>query len=274
MLVTVDTGGTKTLVASFSADGEVYESVKFPTPQKEILFIAQLTETITTLAKDKQLDGIVVAMPGIVKEGVAIWCNHLGWENFDVKTLLQKQFPVTPILVENDANLGGLGETRMLATIPSSVLYVTVSTGIGTGVITNGRIDPGLRLSEGGRSLVEFDGMVREWESFAAGSAIYKAYNKLGKDIHSKRTWLQIADRISRGFLALVPMIQPDVVIIGGSMGTHFAKYSEQLTGILKEKLPGHIPCPVFVNAAHPEQAVIYGGYYYALDTLAHTKHL
>lgn len=274
MLVTVDTGGTKTLVASFSADGEVYESVKFPTPKKEVLFIAQLTETITTLAKGKQLDGIVVAMPGIVKDGVAIWCNHLGWENFDVRTLLQKHFPKTPILVENDANLGGLGETRMLATIPPSVLYVTISTGIGTGVITDGRIDPGLRLSEGGRSLVEFDGVVQEWESFAAGSAILAAYGKLGKDIHSKRTWLQIADRISRGFLAHIPMIQPDVVIIGGSMGAHFAKYSDQLTGILKEKLPAHIPCPTFVNAAHPEEAVIYGGYYYALDTLAHKKHL
>jgi predicted NBD/HSP70 family sugar kinase len=272
MLVTVDTGGTKTLVASFSEDGVVRSRTKFPTPRDQAMYLSQLTAAIHLITDVQTIDAIVVALPGIVKDNIAIWCNHLGWEDFDVRTPLSASFAGIPILVENDANLGGLGEVRMLKPIPSSALYVTISTGIGTGVITDGTIDPGLRHSEGGRSLVEFDGIVREWESFAAGSAIYKAYGKYGKDIHSKRTWLQIADRISRGFLAFIPVIQPDIIIVGGSMGTHFAKYSEQLVGILQEKLPAHIPCPTFVSAHHPEEAVIYGCYFYALDTLTAPK--
>ncbi len=259
MLVTVDTGGTKTLVASFAQDGTVHSRTKFPTPPDQQLYLSQLIDAITSLTDGNTIDAIVVALPGIVKNDIAVWCNHLGWENFDVKTPLAKVFKDVPILVENDANLGGLGEVRMLPENPHSALYVTVSTGIGTGFITDGTIDLGLRLSEGGRMLVEFDGAVREWESFAAGSAIYKAYGKYAKDIHDKNTWLQIADRISRGFLVLIPLIQPDIIILGGSMGTHFAKYSDQLVGLLQEKLPAHITCPQFVSARHPEEAVIYG---------------
>jgi predicted NBD/HSP70 family sugar kinase len=268
MLVTVDTGGTKTLVASFSDDGSIAKRLKFPTPRDQIQYVSQLTDTIRELTVNESIDAIVVALPGMVKDDIAIWCNRLGWAKFDIKTPLETSFDGTPVLVENDANLGGLGEVRMLEKNPHSALYVTISTGIGTGFITNGMIDPELRLSEGGRSLVEFDGTVREWESFAAGSAIYDAFG-YGKDITDQTVWAQIADRISRGFLALIPIIQPDVIIIGGSMGTHFSKYSDQLNGILQEKLPPHIPCPEFINAQHPEEAVIYGCYFYAIDNLA-----
>jgi len=174
-----------------------------------------------------------------------------------------------PLFIENDANLAGLAETRQRDPLPASSLYVTISTGIGSGVITNGKIDPGLRYSEAGRALVEFDGVVREWETFASGKAIYNTYGKYARDIKSKRIWNKIADRISRGFLAVIPIIQPDVIIIGGSIGTYFKQYDEQLKGILKEKLPPHIPLPKLVQAKHPEQAVIYGCYYYALDVLA-----
>lgn len=272
MLVTVDTGGTKTLVASFLEDGSIAKRLKFPTPKDQPTFVAQLVESIQYIADGESIDAIVVAFPGVVKDNIAIWCAHLNWENFDIRPSLKKHFGNTPVLVEHDANLGGLGEVRLLDTPPASALYVTISTGIGTGYITNGIINAGLRLSEGGHSLVEFDGVVREWESFASGSAIYKTYGKYARDIHSPKIWLQIADRISRGFLALIPAIQPDVIIIGGSMGTHFPKYSQQLLGILKEKLPAHIPCPGFITARHPEEAVIYGCYFYALDTLTPKK--
>lgn len=274
MLIAVDTGGTKTLVAGFARDGKIATQVKFPTPKSTVEYIDQLQRAIKEVAEPHLPKVIVVGLPGIVTEGVAVWCNHLGWRNFDVRSPLAKHFPGVPVLVENDANLAGLAETRVLKPIPISSLYVTISTGIGTGVITDGRIDPGLRHSEGGRALVEFDGVVREWESFAAGSAIYKAFGKYARDISDRRTWNQIADRISRGFLAVVPIIQPDIIIIGGSIGTYFDQYGPQLQNILREKLPSHIPCPEFRQALHPEQAVIYGCYYYALDEIPHLSAL
>jgi glucokinase len=270
MLVTVDTGGTKTLITQFGHNGRIGEVIKFPTPAKQDDYVRLLRDTLQKHYGTETVEAVVVALPGIVKEGVAVWCNNLKWKNFDARAGLSGVLGNAPVFIENDANLAGLAETRILKPIPVSSLYVTVSTGIGTGVITNGRIDPGLRYSEGGRALVEFDGMVREWESFASGKAIHAAYGKYARDITSERVWKQIADRISRGFLAMIPIIQPDVIIIGGSIGTYFEKYGYQLQALLKEKLPAHITCPQVVQAKHPEQAVIYGCYYYAIDQLAH----
>jgi predicted NBD/HSP70 family sugar kinase len=269
MLVAVDTGGTKTLVASFLEDGRIGEQFKFPTPRTTSEWTAILTDVLESHFGSETIDAIVVAMPGIVKNGVAVWCNNLKWANFDVASALEGVLGSAPLFVENDANLAGLAETRQLKDIPALALYVTISTGIGSGIITEGVINPDLRHSEAGRSLVEFDGVVREWESFASGKAIYKAYGKYARDITSKRIWHNIADRISRGFLAVIPILQPDIIIIGGSIGTYFEHFGKDLHGLLKERLPAHIPAPKIIQAKHPELAVIYGCYYYALDALA-----
>lgn len=269
MLVAVDTGGTKTLVASFLQDGTIGEQFKFPTPATTTEYTALLRSVLEEHFGSQPVEAVVVAMPGIVKGNIAVWCNNLKWANFDVAAALHGVLGNAPLLIENDANLAGLAETRQLSTLPDLSLYVTISTGIGSGIITNGQINPALRYSEAGRCLVEFDGAVREWETFASGHAIYMAYGKFGADIHSKRTWHQIADRISRGLLAVIPVLQPDVIIIGGSMGTHFHHYGNDLAGLLKEHLPAHIPSPQILQAQHPELAVIYGCYYYAIDALA-----
>lgn len=268
MIVAVDTGGTKTLIAGFSEDGRIVTEYKFPTPERKNDYVKELTTHLSALFNPADVDAVVIAMPGIVKNGVAVWCNNLHWKNFDVADELKGILGGAPLYIENDANLAGLAETQQRNPMPTSCLYVTISTGIGSGVITNGKIDAGLRYSEAGRALVEYDGVVREWESFASGKAIYTTYGKYARDITSKRAWLNIADRISRGFLALIPIIQPDTIIIGGSIGTYFKQYETSLKGILKEHLPPHIPLPKLVQAKHPEQAVIYGCYYYALNVL------
>jgi predicted NBD/HSP70 family sugar kinase len=268
MIVAVDTGGTKTLVTLFSRDGVAGDMIKFPTPPKEEDYLELLRETLVKNYGGQRIEAIVIALPGIIKDGIAIWCNNLKWRNFDVAKELKGVLGKAPIFVENDANLAGLAETRSRDPMPVSSLYVTISTGIGTGFTTAGKIDPGLRRSEGGRMLVEFQGEVREWESFGSGHAIYKTFGQYAHDIEDKKTWDEIADRISRGFLVAIPLLQPDVIIIGGSIGTYFNKYGSQLHQILTHHLPAHIPCPKIVEAKHPEQAVIYGCYYHAIDTL------
>ncbi len=269
MIVTVDTGGTKTLVTLFSRDGVAGEMIKFPTPKDKDEYLDVLRDTLKTQYGGQRIEAVVIALPGIIKDGVAVWCNNLKWRNFDVASAMKGVLGSTPVFIENDANLAGLAETRSRDPVPPSTLYVTISTGIGTGISTNGKIDPGLRLSEGGRMLVEYKGKVREWESFASGKSIYEAYGQYARDIKDKKTWDEIADRISRGFLAAIPLLQPGLVIIGGSIGTYFKEYDKQLLTILRGHLPAHIPCPKFVAAKHPEQAVIYGCYYYAIDQLA-----
>ncbi|MGV9002349.1 MAG: ROK family protein [Candidatus Saccharimonadaceae bacterium] len=272
MIVAVDTGGTKTLIAGYTEDGKITTEFKFPTPTKKSEYIDVLTTHLTALFDPTKVDVIVIAIPGVIKNGVAVWCNNLHWKNFDVAGELKGVLGGAPIYVENDANLAGLAETRVRSPMPISSLYVTISTGIGSGFVTNGKIDPGLRYSEAGRALIEYDGVVREWESFASGKAIYNTYGKYARDIKSKRTWNQIADRISRGFLALIPITETEVIIFGGSIGTYFKQYEAQLKAILQEKLPPHITLPKLVQAKHPEEAVIYGCYYYALDVLADSQ--
>lgn len=272
MIVTIDTGGTKTLISSFDRNGKMGASIKFPTPTTTEQYVDTLTGVVREHYGHHKVDVIVLALPGIIENGTAVWCNNLQWANFTAADQLKDLLPGVPLLVENDANLAGLAETRALNPVPESSLYVTISTGIGSGVCTNGSIDYALRHSEAGRALIEYDGKVQEWEQFASGHAITAVYKKLARDITSKRTWYQIADRISRGFLAVIPIIQPDIIIIGGGVGAHFDKYHAQLEGILKEHLPPHIPCPQIVQAQHPEEAVNYGCYYYGKDYLDSRK--
>ena len=270
MIVAIDTGGTKTLIAGYNERGIITTQYKFETPKKTSEYIDTLSTHLKALFGGKKITAISVAVPGIIKDGVAILCPNLGWRNFPIVSELKGVLGNNvPIFLENDANLAGLAEARSFRKVPAFCLYVTISTGIGSGIIVDGHINPAVRNSEAGHALIEYDGLVQEWETFASGQAIYKAYRKMAKDIKSKRVWTQIADRMSRGFLAVIPILQPDVIVIGGSMGTYFDQYEELLNNAIKKRLPEIITMPKIVQAKHPEEAVVYGCYYYALDKLA-----
>lgn len=269
MLITVDTGGTKTLVAGFDEDGQIVASTKFPTPKNQTEYLEAVYAGVTKVAGQNRIDALVLALPGVIEDGVAIWCNNLKWRNFPAQEKLEGLFPGIPVLVQNDANLAALGETRMRDPMPHSSLYVTFSTGVGTGVVTNGRLNPGFLQSEGGHAVIKHNGEFKYWEHIASGKRLYEAYGKYARDIDDDEIWRDVADRMSRGLLVLIPFMQPDTVIIGGSMGTYFERYGHHLKSILGEKLLSDLPLPHIVAATHPEEAVVYGCYYYALDELA-----
>lgn len=268
MLVAVDTGGTKTLVACFSPEGKVVNSQKFPTPQDQAEYINQLIKTINEMVDKSTIKVISVALPGTIHGEVATWCPNLGWAEFNVVAPLRHEFGDVPITLENDANLAGLAETRMLPDTPYLSLYITVSTGIGTGLTLDGHINPGLRLSEGGQMVLNYEDKSQQWQHFASGKAIKRIYGKYARDIHDEETWTEIAHRISRGLLVLIPTVQPEIIIIGGSVGTYFDKYSSLLEKVIKAELPDYMKMPPIVQAKNPEEAVIYGCYYYALDSI------
>lgn len=269
MLVAIDTGGTKTLVAGFHADGSRGKTVRFPTPTDSSEYTALLRSTLEDTFAGETVEAICLALPGLIKDKTALWFGNLPWKNFDASKALEGVLGGAPLIVENDANLAGLAETRMLDPMPNSSLYVTISTGIGAGLTTNGHIDRTLGRIEVGHAMLEFDGKLQKWESFSSGKAIYNTYGQFARDITSEETWQEIAERMSRGFVVLIPIIQPDTIIIGGSIGTYFSRYNQKLNQLLKEKLPDYFPCPPIVQAKNPEEAVIYGCYYHALDYLS-----
>lgn len=268
MIVAVDTGGTKTLITSFDKKGRINtRQTKFPTPQNQNKYLQLLIGTLTEIYSNQKIDAIVIAVPSILRDGVVIATSNLPWKNLDIKSALSKVFKDVPILIENDAKLAGLGETRQLRKIPPQSLYVTISTGIGSGIITNGYIDTALNHSEAGQMMINYDGKDQKWENFASGRAIHGLYG-YARDIKSKHAWNDIAFRMSRGFLTIIPTLQPDIIIIGGSIGTYFKRYSRPLKKAIKNELPKIIKMPKIVRAKHPELAVIYGCYYYAIDEI------
>lgn len=271
MLVTIDTGGTKTLISSFGRDGKMGESIKFPTPGDPTEYAKTIKQTVRERYGDKKVDAIVIAFPSAIDKGVTLWAPNIGhgWVNVPVHHMLQNILPGVPVLIENDVKLAGLGEARAMHPVPGTAMYISISTGIGVGLIEDGRIDKAMRKSEAGHMFIEYDGRVQRYEAFASGRAIVQVYKKFAREITSKRVWRQISDRISRGLLVLIPIIQPEYIIFGGGVGTYFERYGDYLQEILTTHLPDHIPCPKLVKAKHPEEAVVYGCYYYGIDYLA-----
>lgn len=242
---------------------------RFPTPPKREDYIAELEKAIHSVYANSEIDIISIAIPGVIENNHVVRCANLDWHDFDIISMLQPHFGDVPIIIENDSNLGGLGEVRSLDPIPHIGMYVTVSTGIGCGVIVDGKIQPGMRnLSEAGHMLLEYDGAPKEWEDFASGKAIMQRYKKLASEIESEKDWKDITERISRGFMVLLPAIRPDITLIGGGVGAHFDKFGPGLRQIIDETVPEHTVSHLIVQAKHPEEAVVYGCYYHAIDHL------
>lgn len=263
MIIAVDIGGTKTLVASFHEGRSVTNEERFPTPKDEKEFLTQLNAALARFdAQNAQ--AICVAAPGIIEDdGTILRCANLPWKNFELQMLLSQQY-TCPIYINNDAKLAGLAETHSLAEIPRMAVYVTVSTGIGTGVITHGKLDSALRNCEGGHMVLRGPNGFEGWEEFASGHAIADHFGKKAVDIHEPAEWREIVDRLALGFQTLIPMLQPQVIIIGGSVGTYFERFGHLLTEVLRHRLPDYIDMPRIVQAQHPQEAVVYGCYYYA----------
>lgn len=270
MIITVDTGGTKTLLAGFGADKKPKHEHRFETPQNPQRYLDVLEQAISISFDTKKMKAVSVAVPGVVGDGIVEWCGHLPWQQFKLQKALEQRFKV-PVFIENDANLAGLAEANTLPHTPRLALYVTISTGIGTGIVASGKLIPELSASEGGHVMVEYDGRLREWESFASGSAIRQTFGKYAFEIKDERIWRKVAHNISLGLLAIVPALQPTDVIIGGSIGTHYGSYAETLKNILHDQLPAHIIRPILHKAAHPQEAVLYGCYHHAVHQLART---
>lgn len=268
MIIAVDTGGTKTLVASFATDGSMMEITKFPTPQVFEEYADLVTGILLENVSKGDVEAIVVAMPGTITDNRVSRFGNLPWGQIDIVSRISSKVDGIPVLVENDANLGGLGEARTRSESADRCLYVTVSTGIGGGFICNGTIDATLSRSELGSMILSHDNTFKKWENFASGKAMLEDYGKLASEISDEQDWREIAQNLSAGFLALLPIIRPDVVIFGGGVGAHLEKFGSYLSEYIADSLPEHYQCPLEL-AQHPEEAVVYGCYYYALDYLA-----
>jgi fructokinase len=261
MYLGIDIGGTKTLLARFTRDGGLQETLKFPTPKDYVEFKKELANNVARITT-KPWAMAAVAGPGKVdhdKGEVEVFGN-LKWTHTPLIATV-KAIAGCEVLLENDAKLAGLSEARLLKPIPHKVLYLTVSTGIGGAIIVDGKLDKDLSDAEVGWMLHERDGKIVTWESFASGKAIVKRFGKRASDITDPHVWKLISHDIALGLIDVNAIIQPNIVIIGGGVGTYFAKFKKPLNDELKKYESPLVKTPRVIGAKNPEQAVIFGCY-------------
>jgi predicted NBD/HSP70 family sugar kinase len=262
MYLCIDIGGTKTLIALVDKDGKILHSVRFATVADQNIFYASLLQQIRVNFVLSGIKAASIAMPGIIKRNQAVWLGNLPWQNFDLAAQLKQDLCRDfPIYVENDANLGALGEAK---NSPDKVIYFTFSTGIGGGVVTDGKIIPKYQDFEPGHKLCTYHGEKAEWEDFAAASAINNRYSKRVTEISDRAAWEDIVDRILLGLAPYVAEIKPDTVVFGGPLGLQLPRYRRQLKRKLAELLPKNVYLPRLVKARNGAFSVIKGCYLYA----------
>lgn len=262
----IDVGATKTLAAVFDEDGNLIEKQKIPTNQNYDSFKSEIENVILNQLSTHEFKSCCCAFPGLIdyEKGIVISVPNLpSWQKLLVKTDIANIIQGAKIFVHNDAKLAGLSEATMLDEKYHKVLYVTISTGIGGGVIVDSEIDREFETFEPGQMIFEHNGKEKKWESFASGKAFVERYARTASEVDDPQIWKDYVKLLVPGFENMLANVQPDVVIVGGGLGAHFEKFNSFLETELKQLNNPLVPVPPMYKAKRPEEAVIYGCYEY-----------
>jgi glucokinase len=184
----VDLGGTQLRAVRVDHDGHVAAFARADTAATEgpAAVVAQIAELIATVQGETTADDIIgvgVGTPGPVDPLAGIvWeaPNLRGWANVPLKQMVAERTGL-PVEIGNDANVAALGEWRFGSGRGcTDFVYVTISTGIGGGVISNNALLLGRRGGAGevGHMTIQTDGPlcgcgnVGCWEAVASGTAL------------------------------------------------------------------------------------------------------
>ena len=251
MYLSIDIGGTKTLIALFSKRGRVFRRRKFKTAQGYKTFIRDLESHLGDFEKYK-IRAITVAIPGTVQKNYSVKFGNRKWDDIDIISPIKNLFSC-PIYFENDANLGALFEAYRL---PGRTVFLTFSTGIGGGGGEKNRILSESDKFEPGHKMYWYGGKIKEWEDIAAASAIEHYYHvDYATDLRKKEAMKDVAERIYLGIPDIVKKYHPDTIVLGGPMGKIFKLYAKYLPNDSGVK---------FRRPKRPNESVIYGCYLYA----------
>jgi glucokinase len=253
--IIADVGGTHIRAACFPTHSHKPTVIKRILTQGQESPHERLIKLIESLVPvDEEITAIAVAAPGPCEplEGIVYEAPNIpGWTNLPLKKMIQDHFNI-PVAIGNDANLAALGEWRYGAGIGHHhLVYITVSTGIGAGVIINDQLllgNHGL-AAELGHVTVVSDGPIcgcgkrGHLESVTSGPAIARWVEQelkrgvqtslpLNKQITAKDVSIAAnqGDKLSQDALAragtylgiaiadMLHVFNPSMVIIGGGV--------------------------------------------------------
>jgi glucokinase len=244
----IDIGGTKVAVVAGSTEGRVISrrmavsdaGTGFRPMWSRIVSLADrlISDYGRPIAIGVSVGGPVDSQRGVVHSPP----NLPGWDAIPVKDLLQERFAV-PAFVEHDAKAGALAEWLLGAARGCrDVVFLTFGTGLGAGMILDGRLYRGSSDQAGevghwrmARRGPEAYGKTGSWEAFASGGSLPRLALHLapdhpwpksmtGEDVVSlARTGDAVAARVvrvsatwlGRGIALLVDLLDPEIVVLG-----------------------------------------------------------
>ena len=268
MIIGVDIGGTKTYIAKFTQSGKLLEGKRFETPQDYDEFLSTLAKYALTLESNKAKIACV-AVPGFLirDKGIVLNLGNLPWKNKNIRRDLSEALGIN-VCIENDSKLAALAEAKNIIDKFKRVLYITISTGIGTALVIDGKLSQDIINSELGHTPLFHNGKIVVWESFASGKAFFERYNQKAVDAEDQKIWKEFSGFINSGLGVACAAYQPEVIIFGGGLGQYLNRFKPYLEEYLEKQLDAMVTKPELVSTHHRSQSVIYGCYHYAKEKL------
>src|SRR5699024_1641333 len=161
-------GGTTIKIGFINQEGDIVHKWEIPT-NKEAKGIhigeniwQSIEENIAEQPLDMDFAGVDVGAPGLVNRqtGIVEEAVNIGWKNYDLRDRFKKLSGL-PVVIENDANLAALAENwKHRGEHSENVIFITLGTGVGGGIIVNGDIMNGTNYTaaEIGHVLVDVNG--------------------------------------------------------------------------------------------------------------------
>ena len=288
----IEIGGTKIQVFLTDEDHKIIERDKFFVKEKEATYITKnLKERLASACQKHRIDAIGVGFGGPIdfQTGVVKTSHHIsGWNDFPLADWIGDNTGV-PVSVDNDANTAALAEACLGAgKAYSRVFYITMGSGVGGGMIIDGKIYHGnkpteveighVRLDKSGIILEDscsgwaVDRKIRNYirenpESIIAGMVgtekggearfLSRAIDK--GDQGAIRLLRDTADDFAFGLSHAVHLFNPEIIILGGGLSflgsTYFYMINDRLKGyIMKAMSP-----PIIQPAGLGEDVVCLG---------------
>ncbi len=231
-VLAVDLGGTKTALARVDSEGAIRDRQKLPAAHT----LEASVDQIATAAKDATRVGIIV--PGIyTPETGRAWCPNL-WGMDDVPLLdaLRGRLAV-PVAIDSDRAGYVLGEAWLGAARGlRHVVFVSISTGIGIGIVSDGRVMRGANGIAGAAGWFALSpdwtdeyGRTGCWEAESAGPAIARHFGSADAThaVDAARTGDTTACAVlaravkfsAMGIANLISLLNPEIVVLGGGVG-------------------------------------------------------
>jgi glucokinase len=246
LALAIDLGGTQLRVAVVDAVGQILRRAAEPTdvaggPEK---IVAQMIRLAAEMKREggPKIAAVGVSSPGPLDSdaGRTIEIPTLpGWTDYPLRQVLGERLAL-PVVLENDGISAAYGEWKFGAGHGfDNLVYVTVSTGIGGGVVADGRLLRGRRGMAGhvGHMMIAADGPVCPcggrgcFEALASGTAFNAAAQKAGysdakaaleaaRDGDQKAFSVveREADFLGYGFASLLHLYSPNRIIVGGGV--------------------------------------------------------